>query len=281
MKILNSFDEWLVSKDQWPKQSHYASQINACMRQQYYDWVGAEKTNIPTPGNYLKMEMGKAIESVFEKWIIWAIKKKSVISGKYIIVGYNNQWKEKYSIDGLKYPITCKIDFILEIETSKKERHLVGVEVKSSFGQGIKNIYRTQEPKIDYLYQIYCYTALTPFKTFIHPYFGRDNGYRTEFFIKGYDYYLNVYGAWGAKKYDFDFNKLIAKLKHIELSIEKKILPARDYKAAIKNGEVKDKYQHHGIMYKSDWQCMYCDYRDLCWKKECMTYEYTNNSDMF
>ena len=35
---------------------------------------------------------------------------------------------------------------------------------------------------------------------------------------------------------------------------------------AIKDGEIKKQYQRDNIIYKSDWQCMYCGHRSLCWR---------------
>jgi hypothetical protein len=38
-----------------------------------------------------------------------------------------------------------------------------------------------------------------------------------------------------------------------------------DYTAAIKDGEIRDKFQRNNVEYKTDWQCNYCDWRRKCW----------------
>jgi hypothetical protein len=50
-----------------------------------------------------------------------------------------------------------------------------------------------------------------------------------------------------------------------EATIGGEFPPDREFKAAIKDGEVKDKFQRDRVEYKGDWQCNYCDWKDECW----------------
>jgi hypothetical protein len=282
MRILNDFDKWLINENNWPKKSHYASNLNGCRRQQYYQWVNEEQSNPNTPGGILKMKFGYAMEDIFRKFLDYSIEKKVPIDGK-ILNEYATGWKESYEITGLKYPITCKLDFVLFFEDNTKE----AVEVKSMFGRGISEIAKKQEAKDSYLDQIFVYIHLTPFKRFNHPYFGRDNGYRTEFEVieheKGLEViYTTLEGKKRSKIYEYNFDKLIDRLKDIEKAVELKMTPDRDFLVAIKNGEIKEMgYQYNKVKYTSDWQCGYCEWRDFCWKNELSKYIDGNNSNEF
>jgi hypothetical protein len=59
-------------------------------------------------------------------------------------------------------------------------------------------------------------------------------------------------------------------LKKLEIGIKEGICPDREYKICMKmhKGEIKFNFQKDNIKYKSAWQCMYCQFLDLCWKKE-------------
>jgi hypothetical protein len=64
----------------------------------------------------------------------------------------------------------------------------------------------------------------------------------------------------------------------LEVSVYAKTIPDREYQVAIKNGEIKDKFQKEKIEYKSDWQCRYCSYANNCWKEELIKYKNFDNS---
>lgn len=282
MRILNDFDKWLIEDNNYPKESHYASNVYGCRRQQYYQWTGEKESNPNTPGSILKMKFGYATEDIFEKFLNYCIDNKKPINGK-LLDSYVAGWKASYVIPGLKKVITCKLDFVLKFVDGKE----MAVEVKSMFGRGITKIAKSQEPKKSYLDQIYVYIHLTPFKHFIHPYFGRDNGYRTEFEVIEHEdgietIYTTLEGKERKRVYEYDFDLLINRLVEVEKAVEQKQAPDRDFLTAIKNGQIRDNgYQHNRAMYTSAWQCNYCNYRDLCWKEELCKYTNSNNSDEF
>lgn len=286
MRVLNSFDSYVLQKDRWDKTSHYASGVGNCRRQMYYQWIAEEESNPNTPGSIIKMDMGKQIESYFEKWIIWAIENEIEVDG-YYITGYDREWKKRYEIPGLEFPLSCSLDFVLHCiksdgTTDEDDIEYFAIELKSSFGRGISDIQKNKEPKIDYLKQIFVYSYLTPFKKFIHPYIGRDSGYRTEFFILLNDDGLLVTQGEYAKQYNFNFDKLVEKLAEVEKAVNEKQTPERDFLVAIKNGEIKELgFQHQNVKYKCDWQCNYCNWRDKCWSPVVGEYQNGHNADMF
>lgn len=273
MRLLKKFDAYLLNGIKRKKESHYASSLMSCLRQQYYSWFDVKQSNPVNAGAIIKMEYGNLSEKLYEEFLKDCVSKK-------IIDSYTSQVKERYNVDGLKYPISCVIDYVVEV--SKKQ---VAIELKSMFGRGIVEIAKTQEPKKHYLDQIYVYIKLTPFKEFNHVYIGRDNGYRTEFEI--YEHYEGlkvVYtteqGIKRTKIYKYDWDKIVYRLKVLEKLVENKKVPAREHSVAIKNGEIKD-YQFNNVKYKSDWQCKYCSWIDLCWKKELCKFNVSNNSEDF
>jgi len=282
MRILNDFDKWLIDEENYQKKSHYASNVNGCRRQQYYQWIDEDKSNPNTPGGILKMKFGFAMEDIFEKFLKSSIEKKTPIDGK-ILISFESGWKYSYEIEGLKNPITCKLDFVLYFEDGTAE----AVEVKSMFGRGIVNIAKKQEAKLSYLDQIFVYIHLTPFKRFNHPYFGRDNGYRTEFEVREHEkgievIYTTMEGKERAKIYEYDFDKLVERLKDVESAVDIGIVPERDFLVAIKNGEIKDQgFQYQKVKYTSDWQCNYCEWRDFCWAEILPKFKDSNNAENF
>jgi hypothetical protein len=281
MRLLNKFDEWILGRESWDRSSHYASSACSCKRQLVYSWLKTKESNPNEPGSIIKMEMGKKIEDIYTDFLDWTVRTGTNVDG-YIIQEYDTQWYQRYEIEGLKYPISVRLDYVLtcvNISTGNIEK--IAVELKSSFGRGIVDIQKNQEAKLDYLKQIFIYTYLTPFKIFNHPYLGRDSGYRTEFEIIGDEDGLTVKGSSLTRRYNFKWNQLIEKLKVIEQNVKDKNIPERDYKVAIKNGEIKPKFQHKKVEYKSDWQCLYCNWKDLCWKDEVSKYQNSNNSEVF
>jgi len=248
MRVIDSIDRYLLDHESWARSSHYASDITACRRQLYYKWTGEEKSNPPSAGAVWKMEMGKKAEDIIEDWCKWAVENGEIQS-------YDTQCHYRVHPDGLSHPIGMRLDFVIE--------GVRGIELKTSFGRGIAQIQKTQEPKEEHIAQVLLYTKLTPIKSFNLIYFGRDNGYRTEFIIDNHPDGLIVNG----KVWELNLDDYIENLVDVELALDAGKIPDRDYQVAIKNGEIRDKYQKDNVVYKSDWQCMYCDFKDTCWSE--------------
>lgn len=282
MRVIEAFDKWMIEGEDFQRKSHYASDLTACRRQLYFNWINEIKSNPKTPGNILKMKFGKAMEFIFESFIKDSIEKKLPIQGK-IIKSYSKEEKFIIRNEKLIYPISCKLDFVLTFEDETKE----AIELKSSFGRGIVNIANKNEPKKDYLDQIFVYIKMTPYKKFNHPYFGRDNGYRCEFEVNDHEKGIEVissYADGGTKNkiYEYNMDNIIHRLEEVEEAIELKKIPNRDYLVAIKNGEIKELgFQANNIKYNSDWQCLYCEWKDYCWADELQNWKNNNNSEKF
>jgi len=266
MNLIDKVDNLLLEKEGRKRTSHYPSDITACNRQLYYKWVSMPKSNPMEAGAIWKMEFGNAIHELFGKWL------------QGLNISVETEVPIKQQIGQLKYPISGRIDNIfIDPDTGDK----CGIEVKTSFGRGIKQIQKLQQPKEEHLWQVAIYLNLTDdIKRFYLVYIGRDNSYRTQFEITEYDKtHLKI--MTGGRLWGYDFQTIILKLSQLENCIEEIILPDRSYQAAIKNGEIKGKFQYQNQQYKSDWQCVYCQWRNLCWASELDKYKNSNNSGAF
>jgi CRISPR/Cas system-associated exonuclease Cas4 (RecB family) len=263
-KILESIDEFLMSGEHRQRTSHYVSDVCACRRQLYWKWTNEEQSNPITPGGIFKMRMGGKVEDVLEDWLIWAKENKKIKD--YIL-----QFHQRINIPGLQYPLGMRADVIVITIDDR----WIGIEIKSSYGAGIKLIQQKQEPKEEHLYQVYPYMKYLDIKEFVLIYFGRDNGYRTEFFIQQHEQGLLV----NNKLFQIDWDGKIQRLKDLELALRMNFVPPQDFQVAIKDGEIKD-YQHEKVKYKSDWQCKYCAFQDKCWSDMKEKYSTGNNAEM-
>lgn len=240
MQILPYLDSYFRnSYDLKPKESHYSSDWYSCLRKQVYDWLHIPKTNLPSLGGYLNMRYGLKTEDIIEDALKWGLEREFRIAG-HKLVKYDSQWHERFLVPQLEYPISCKIDFVLHFE----DHPAVGMEVKSSSGRFISNIRRSGQPHADYMKQIFIYTYFSPFKQFIHPYFGRDSGYSTEFFIN-YDVKTDKLVANGVV-FPYRIGDVFERLMKVERHLKNNTIPDREHDP-------------------SDWQCNYCGYKDYCW----------------
>jgi len=244
MNIINIIDDYLTTESDYKMKSHHPSGADNCSRQMWYKWQQAPVTNPPEAGAFWKMEIGNAIhELVFD-----LMKKAGMDKVEQEIV-------VKEEIEGLKYPISGRMDNTFIDENGET----CGLEIKTSFGRGIVSIQKSQEPKPEHLTQIGFYLTYTDIKKFYLVYIGRDNAYRCQFVVTLEDGVM----TYNEKKKPWVIGTYIKKFSRVENATSE---PAREYKIAIKGGEIKDKFQKDKVEYKSDWQCSYCAYKDHCWK---------------
>lgn len=266
MQILPSIKEFLLDNDPWDRSSHYASDITSCRRQLYYKWMDVEKSNPPTAGGRFKMKMGNKVEEVVHDWLKWSVEKKEITI-------FTREVSYRAKPEPLDNPIGMRLDFIFSTGADT-----YGIEVKSKYGRGIVEIEKSGIPDDNNLAQVATYLEFTPITKVILIYFGRDNGYMTEFFVEKKS--KNVFLLNGEEVY-IDMDHYISRLRDVEDALELDEIPDRDFLVAIKNGEIKKKFQHNKVDYKTDWQCSYCDWKDKCWHEIVRSYTYENNSDMF
>ncbi|MCP3680291.1 MAG: hypothetical protein GY782_08600 [Gammaproteobacteria bacterium] len=248
--IIEKIEESLIRKGSRERKAHYPSDINSCQRQLTYKWLAKEASNPIPPSGYLKMEMGNAIHELVPVWLANV--------GLEII----DEFANKKAIEGLKYPFSYRIDNLF-----MEHDEISGIEVKTSYGIGIKQIQVKGQPKESDIKQVLTYMELEPsIHKFYLVYIGRDNGYRTEFIIPRI---INTAVLYGVR---WNWDDEIKRLKGIEIAIEANTLLPRDYNICRVNGEFKDKFTANKIEYKSDWQCSYCSWRSDCWPMDLCKY---------
>ena len=250
MNLITEIDNYLLKeREHKDRNSYYPSEASKCMRQLYYKWTNHKASNPIEAGGIWKMRMGDAAHDMIHEFL--------VACGFEII----NEVAFKKDV-GLKYPISGRIDNVfIDVDGV-----VSGIEVKSSYGAGIKNIQRSGKPKYDDLSQVSVYMGCTDIKRFYLIYFGRDNAYRTQFVIDSIP---------------IPFYSLIDRFRMLEYYVTNNIIPGRDYKVAIKNGEIRDKFQKDNKEYRSNWQCLYCSHKDFCWQEVVGELKTGDNSDTF
>lgn len=269
MGIIDQIDKYLTDTEEWKRSSHYASDITACRRQLFYKWKGVERTNPPVAGAMWKMAMGVKAEEIIADALRW-------MQAHDMIEAISEQVRGELHPEVLKYPIRCKADFVFEANDQR-----IGIEMKTSYGRGISEIQKKGAPKIEHVMQVYVTMLLTGLPIMYLIYFGRDNGYRTEFVFKMAEDFKSLIMN-GGKRYVIDFDGVyIPKLKTVEEALEADEEPGRDFVHAIKGGELRDKFTKDKVEYKTDWQCSYCDWKDKCWKPVLEQYAEGSNTDMF
>jgi len=260
MNIIDKIDKYLLNREHTSSGNHHPSGATKCIRQQYYARTKiVEESNPITPGALWKMEMGNAIHSMLTDFLR--------NSGLYV----RDEISFKKKLDGLKNPISGRIDNLFQ-----ENGATTGIEIKTSYGRGVMNLQKSGQPKEDALIQVALYLWCTNVTKFYILYVGRDNAYRCQFLVeKDKSGSILLEG----KDTGLTFNNVCKKFFDLEKALDKQILPDREFKAAIKNGEVKDYFQKKGVKYKTDWQCTYCNYKDVCWKSECEKYKEGDNCE--
>lgn len=254
--IINSFDAYLLSRENYKKNTHNPSDLTSCIRQLYYKWNGFEKSNPPTAGNIIKMRFGNLAEDLIRDWLYYEVEQGN-------IKGFDQQVEVWSKEKDLEIQLHGYQDFVVE----RNDGSLVGVECKSSFGRGIAEIQRTNKPKHDHVVQCYAYMRYGEPKEYWLFYIGRDNGYRTCFYLTYDNGRLFIDGdEYTEQGQPIDWGYYISRMQLSEETRGKKIPPSREFKAAIKDGEVKAKFQRNNVEYKSMFQCIYCDWKDHCYK---------------
>ncbi len=240
----------LERRANYVRKGHWLSDLTSCQRKKYYSWTGVKETNPADSTGLFKMSMGNAVEY----WLDQQLKKlKDVeILGK---IRNNKKFDDRF-----KYDVRYELDnrFLYDGQ--------VGViECKSSYGRGVSFIQKYNAPKDDHLMQTLGYMNLENIMWAIIMYYGRDNGYRCQFELYKDGDKLTCNGKDISEKLG-EYRLYKEKLLGLEAQLEKKELPDRDFKAAIRDGQIVDKFQRKSVEYKSDFYCNYCNYKDHCWE---------------
>jgi len=271
--IISIIDEQVLAEEaernaNWTRRSHYASDINACTRQLWYRWTNVEASNPNTAGSLLKMKAGLFWEEIVAKYL------------KRAGIEFVEQVHVQKTLPVLKYPIGQRFDFVI---VDPADGELTGIEAKSSNGRGVKG-WMNGELREEHIRQVATYINTSELTRWYIPCFGRDNAYRGQFSIhkKDGDPMLWIGFRDGLfRKVKDPYEESITRLVRLEALLESHTLPDRDFRVAIKGGEIKDKFQKNKIEYKSAWQCQYCAFRDRCWEGVVEQYKDGDNSEMF
>jgi hypothetical protein len=251
MNLINRIDNYLVkSRKEYKRERHYPSDISACVRQLFYKWKNEKPTNPIDATGYWKMGMGNKIHDLVNEFLD--------SEGMEII----NEIANRKKLDFLKHEISYRIDNLFIDEDGE----LSIIEIKTTYGNGVKWIKDSGMPKESDLMQVMCYMYLEKIPRAYLLYVGRDNAYRCQFKIDIRGDRLCANGRGVHIKFRDIFNKLILLERHLEDNS----IPDRCYRAVVKNGDIKDKIQYKKEIYKTDWQCSYCQWKDTCWE-ECMS----------
>ena len=238
MNLIDKIDKYLCESGSRPRERHYPSDVSSCLRKLYYKWNSVGESNPTDAGGFWKMRMGDSLHTMIFEFL------------KDAGLEIQNEVANRKQIEGLKHELSYRIDNLFVDEDGETS----GIEIKTSYGRGIVAIQKSQAPKESDLNQICLYMNLEKIPKFYLLYLGRDNGYRTQFLI---DYREGKLCANG-KVTGVEYDTLIDRLALLEFHLENGKLPHREYMVAIKNGEIRDKYQADKVMYKTDWQCSYC-----------------------
>ena len=260
MNLINDIDEYLLNQESRPRESHYASDVTACKRQLYYKHTGQPISNPIEAGGLWKMRMGDAIHSLIHEFL----------KGRGYDIVDEVSLKKRYP--NLTLPVSLRVDALFAVSGQ-----FYGVEVKTTYGAGVVNIKKRNQPKPEHLAQICMYADAYGVHDWILIYIGRDNGYRCQFELK-YDPVKQVLKGPGCEVH---LHHLLENLKELERCIEEHEMPTREYWAAIKNGEIKNQFQEDNKVYKSSWFCSYCGFKDHCWKDQVEKYRVGTNSETY
>lgn len=245
MNLMSDVCKWLEEQDRIKldtrvRTSHHPSGANKCMRQLYYDWIGFPVSNYRDATAILRMDMGTWMHKMWADYLVrMGLNVKSEVE---VFVEDPN----------LKYPIHGYIDNAIQVDDE-----LYVTELKTVFGRGATSIKDSGRPREDDEIQVKVYEAFNSVKGVVLDYLARDSFYRCEF-------------TWSmSSKQRDEFKKwIIRKFKLLEALVELKKLPDRGFHAVVADCEIKDKKQVNKVIYKSDWQCLYCVYRDGCYASE-------------
>lgn len=297
LNVLNVIEAyWARKRDAWEKGSHYPSEMTQCRRKLYWKWVGQGESNPPDGTSFWRMRIGDAIHD----GLVNALKTIEADDDLRAEFGWegmevqNEVRTGKVEVDGsakfggvrLKYPMSGRVD----CKFVDREGNRAILEIKTTYGRGVR-AQKEEGLNVAQLVQGVFYLLATEdegIRRVYYPIVSRDDGDRFQVAIEILGEYETIRVS---RVYESEDQAVIAdipysvfvdqlrRLADVEEALERGELPDRDFVAAIKNGEIKRDFQHKNVKYKSDWQCSYCNYRDVCWGDEIRKHGASNNSE--
>ena len=221
---------------------HEGKVLGSCLLKQYRALMQIPETNPYQPDLLLKFAWGDMVHDSITEML-----KHFCLDGR--IKSIKDEVPFRYEIPGLKFPISGRIDNIINEN--------IGLEKKSSFGQFFfsKNGILKTGPKPEYIMQALLYLNSQPqLEFFILFYIARDTGFKKSYFIERVD----------------NGNKAIA--KHWEYGELKTIeYPYISIDAIKERWALLEQHIHSGVppapdfKFRSYYPCSGCLYYDMCY----------------
>jgi|GEM_PF-2375383 hypothetical protein len=243
----------------------------SCLRKVGFDIFSIGKSNPFKADTYYTFAMGHHVEDMLVNWL----KEMGLFVARNV-----KFFNSDFFVSG-------ELDII--VRESPGSKTLIGVESKSSHGP----FFRTEvitgragqppKPKDEHVMQVMLYLDNFNLPYFVLIYIGRDSFDRTEYTIrlvedKNGDQYPEISRPDGSFYIDkrFGMANIYNRYKDMMRYMKTGVLPPRDYtplmtqeemEAGVASGKItksKLKKFEAGEILTADWQCRYCDFKDLC-----------------
>lgn len=230
--------------------------VGACLRSLYYKVTQEPSSDARDLTSRLQADFGNGIHDRLQEKL-----------GKNSKIRLLSENPGKVLVDSLTHEISFRLDGLV---THKGEQGCLEIKTMQSFG--LQRMVKEGGPKPAHILQILCYLATNEnLRWAALIYFGRDNAYRAEYHVykdpETQQYVLKgITPNQPEKAINYSFDKIVSRWKELEVAVEKKELPRRDFKAVLdKEGKVTAKRTKNGIDFKTSYQCSYCSWQAKCW----------------
>lgn len=230
---------------------------------QYLGWKGVPPSNLSDGTGLFKMRLGDGTHTEIAKILSRAgVKAISEVGGKV-------------NIPGLLYPISYRVDGVLEFDSKT-----IILEVKSSTYNQIFSDWGVinKGPKEDHLLQVICYLEFVPGADHaVILYVDRADGGMVEFKVSKNKnrYYLN-----GKMLPELSFTGIVDRWKELETYLKDNKTPDPEYRAWLSDDKLRvmPAKTIKGKKYKTDWRVSYSPYKDYIYLNP-DNYKFTFNAE--
>ena len=231
--------------------------IGACLRSLYYKANKIVKSNPSDFTGRLQMGFGDGLHS----WVLGKLANSKEIT-------LRSEASGRMKIDPLTKEVSYRVDGLVNYDKQNG-----CLELKFKQGYAVEKRIRDKTPDEDSTLQTICYLNTEPVEWVNLCYAARDSALRAEFQItKQGDVYLQEPVIPNGDRVllpELCFNGIKARWLELEECLKTFTVPKRDYKVVYNDfGHIVELRQKNCVKYKSHWRCMYCDWKDYCWKQE-------------